>query len=72
MSEEEKKELTIEETFEELEAVLNQMEAREISLEDSFACYEKGMKLVKYCNDKIDQVEKQIIVLSEGQDDEGV
>ena len=72
MSEEEKKELTIEETFEELEAVLNQMEAREISLEDSFACYEKGMKLVKYCNDKIDKVEKQIIVLSEGQDDEGV
>ena len=72
MSEEEKKELTIEETFEELVAVLNQMEAREISLEDSFACYEKGMKLVKYCNDKIDKVEKQIIVLSEGQDDEGV
>ena len=47
------------------------MEERDISLEESFACYEKGMKLVKACNDKIDKVEKQIIVLSEEQGDEG-
>ncbi len=72
MSEESNKELTIEETFQELEAVLEQMETQDISLEESFACYEKGMKLVKYCNDKIDKVEKQIIVLSEEQGDEGV
>ncbi len=65
-------ELTIEETFEALEEVLNQMEAQEISLEESFSCYEKGMKLIKYCNDKIDKVEKQIMVLSEEQGDEGL
>lgn len=62
--------LTIEETFELLEEILAQMEKRDISLEESFACYEKGMKLVKACNDKIDKVEKQIIVLSEEQGDE--
>lgn len=62
--------LTIEETFEFLEEILAQMEKRDISLEESFACYEKGMKLVKACNDKIDKVEKQIIVLSEEQGDE--
>ena len=58
-------EITIEETFDQLEEVLKQMEAKEISLEESFACYERGMKLVKACNDKLDKVEKQIIVLSE-------
>lgn len=62
--------LTIEETFALLEEILAQMEKRDISLEESFACYEKGMKLVKACNDKIDKVEKQIIVLSEEQGDE--
>lgn len=65
-------EITIEETFDQLEEVLKQMEAKEISLEGSFACYERGMKLVKACNDKLDKVEKQIIVLSEEQGDEGI
>ncbi len=65
-------EITIEETFDQLEEVLKQMEDKEISLEESFACYERGMKLVKACNDKLDKVEKQIIVLSEEQDDEGI
>ena len=69
---EEGRELTIEETFKELESVLERMETQEISLKESFACYEKGMKLVKYCNDKIDKVEKQIMVLSEEQGDEGI
>ena len=69
---EEGRELTIEETFKELESVLERMETQEISLEESFACYEKGMKLLKYCNDKIDKVEKQIMVLSEEQGDEGI
>ena len=65
-------EITIEETFGQLEEVLKQMEAKEISLEESFVCYERGMKLVKACNDKLDKVEKQIIVLSEEQGDEGI
>ena len=65
-------EITIEETFDQLEEVLKQMEAKEISLEESFACYERGMKLVKACNDKLDKVEKPIIVLSEEQGDEGI
>ncbi len=65
-------EITIEETFDQLEEVLKQMEAKEISLEESFVCYERGMKLVKACNDKLDKVEKQIIVLSEEQGDEGI
>lgn len=59
------KEKTLEEAFEELDGMLKKLEDRNISLEDSFKEYDKGMKLLKYCNDKIDKVEKQILMISE-------
>lgn len=64
--------LTIEESFAELENILEQLESSESSLEESFRWFEKGMKLVKNCSDQIDQVEKKIIVLSEGEDNAGI
>lgn len=62
-------EKSIEQTFEELEQMIKKLESSETSLEESFACYEAGMKLVKTCGEKIDRVEKQMIVLQGGQDD---
>lgn len=61
---EEKAEKTIEEIMEELEGVIEKMEDRESTLEESFSCFEKGMKLVKECSGRIDAVEKKIMVLS--------
>lgn len=58
-----KKAKTIEETFTELELIINQLEDGKSSLEDSFGLYEAGMKLVKSCGEKIDKVEKQMMVL---------
>lgn len=55
--------------MEELEAMIAKMEDGESTLEDSFACFETGMKLVKECSERIDKVEKQIMVLS-GEDAE--
>lgn len=63
--EENKTTRTIEETMEELESIIEKMEDRESTLEESFACFEKGMRLVKECSRRIDKVEKQIMVLSE-------
>lgn len=63
-------EKSIEQTFEELEQMIKKLESSETSLEESFACYEAGMKLVKACGEKIDRVEKQMIVLQGGQDDD--
>ncbi len=60
-----KKEKTIEETFGELEELIKKLESGDCSLEESFQYYETGMKLVKFCNEKIDNVEKKIIVLEE-------
>ena len=59
------KEQTLEEVFEQLDAVVEQLEEEGVSLEDSFKLYHKGMELLHVCNDKIDTVEKQMKVLDE-------
>ena len=43
---------------------LEQFTGSNLSLEDSFDAYKKGMDLLKICNDKIDQVEKKVLVLN--------
>ena len=54
----------MEEAFQELDAILEKLEGKDISLEDSFALYQKGMELVKTCNSKIDTVEKKMITIT--------
>lgn len=61
----EDKSLSIEETLKELEVIIEKMEDRDRSLEDTFALYEAGMKMVKNCSEKIEKVEKKIEILSE-------
>lgn len=60
-----RKERSIEELFSELNTVIDKLEDSDISLEDSFTYYEAGMKLIRCCSEKIDKVEKQILVLNE-------
>ena len=57
--------LTIEETFEELDNLLDMLEQSDNSLEESFRYFERGMKLVRQCSSQMDKVEKQIFMLSE-------
>lgn len=65
-----KKELTIEEAFEELDGILKAMEEDKLPLEKSFEMYKNGMELVKLCSLKLDKVEKKITVL-EGNGESG-
>lgn len=58
--------MTIEETFAALDALIDQLESGKGSLEDAFKHYENGMKLVKSCNEKIETIEKQILILGGG------
>ena len=57
--------MTLEKAFEELEMIIEKMNAKEVSLDDSFALYTEGTKLLKYCNEQLDAVEKKMLVLSE-------
>lgn len=60
-----KKEKTLEASFEEINDIIQKLENQDVSLEDSFHLYQEGMKLLKTCNDSIDKVEKQLIILGE-------
>lgn len=64
------KETSIEENFARLEDIIKKLEDGESSLEETFAGYEAGMKLVRSLSSQIDKVEKQIQILSEGEDNE--
>ena len=68
---EKKQDQSIEETFAQLDELLEKLEASDTSLEESFACYEAGMKRVKACSDKIDKVEKQMMILQGGEEADG-
>jgi len=49
--------------LEELERVVEQLESGDLSLEDSLAAFEKGVGLVKQCNQKLSEVEKKLELL---------
>ena len=63
--EEELMELSVEESFAELEEMVRQMESPDITLESSFRLYEQGMNLLKNVNTRLDEVEEKIRLIDE-------
>lgn len=59
--------MTIEQGFDKLGEIMERMEETDISLEESFRLYNKGIKLVKQIKEKLDDTEKKLIVLEEEQ-----
>lgn len=60
-----KKKETLEEMFTQLESVIKTMEQGDVSLEETFDLYHKSMNMLKSCNDKIDKVEKKMLILDD-------
>lgn len=56
---------SLEELFEQLGNILEDMENPELSLEDAFMLYEQGMKKIQCCNQKLDTVEKKMLQITE-------
>lgn len=63
------KKLTLEESFDALDEIIDELQGGELTLEESFKKYEEGMKLIKNCNDSIDKVEKKLLVINGGEDE---
>lgn len=61
----EKKGPSLEDLFEEIEGILEKMEDKDVALEESFLLFEDGMKKLKQCSLKIDQVEKKMLALND-------
>ncbi len=56
---------TLEQSFEKLDEILKTLEQPDISLDEALKIYNEGIRLVKNCNQQLDKVEKQIVVLSD-------
>ena len=54
--------------LEDLEQVVEQLETGELPLEDSLSAFEKGVGLVKFCQQKLDEVEKKVELLVKDKD----
>lgn len=54
--------------LEELESVVEQLESGDLSLEEALTAFEKGVGLVKYCNQKLNEVEGKIELLVKDKD----
>jgi exodeoxyribonuclease VII small subunit len=63
MAKKDSQELKFEEAIADLEQVVEHLESGDLSLEDSLAAFEKGVGLVRYCNQKLSEVEKKVELL---------
>lgn len=61
---ENKEELSLEASFAKLDEMLEKLENPELPLEESFRLYQQGMELLAHCNEKIDTVEKKILIMN--------
>lgn len=55
---------SLETNLKELESIVSKMEQGDMSLEDSIKSYEKGMLLLKLCQDSLKEIEQKVLVLS--------
>lgn len=62
------KKITLEESFDALDEIIDELQGGELTLEESFKKYEEGMKMIKNCNEAIDKVEKKLVVINGGEE----
>ena len=56
--------MEIEKNFSMLDELIRKLEEENISLEEAFEAYSKGMELLKDCSRPIDRVEKKVLKLN--------
>ena len=63
-----KKTATFEEAMLSLEDIVKKLEGGGLSLEESLVSFEEAVKLVRFCNEKLESAEQKVKLLLEGQD----
>lgn len=59
---------SFEEQITKLEDIVSKLEKGDISLDDSLALFEEGVKLTKACREKLDNAEKKVKILVNGEE----
>ena len=55
----------IEDAYKELDQLIAHLEAEDTSLSEAFDDYKKGMKLLEKCQNTLDTIEKEVILLKD-------
>ena len=55
---------TLEQSFDELDEILSAMEQDDVTIEDAFSQYEKGMKLVKNMHERLSSLESKVEMIA--------
>ncbi|MDO9098417.1 MAG: exodeoxyribonuclease VII small subunit [Candidatus Methanoperedens sp.] len=58
-------EMSFEESLAELEGIVEKLEKGQLSLDESLMLFEKGIKLVRECNDKLKNAQQKVEQLIE-------
>lgn len=59
---------TFESALKQLEKIVDNLEDDTISLDNALKKFEDGMKLVRFCSDQLDAMEKKVTLLTEAPD----
>jgi exodeoxyribonuclease VII small subunit len=55
-----------EKSFQQLETIVKRLESEEMPLDESLQLFEEGIRLSRFCNQKLEEVEKKIeLILSD-------
>lgn len=57
------KTMSFEKAMQKLEKIVQELEAGDLTLEESFKKFEEGVKLSKFCSSKLDETEKRVSLL---------
>ena len=59
---------TFEQAIDKLESIVDEMEQGDLTLEETLKKFEEGMKLSKFCTDKLNQAEQKLKKLVKTED----
>ncbi len=62
------KDMNFEEAMTKLEGEVRRLEAGNMSLDQSISAFEEAVKLVKVCNEKLENAERRVRILTEAAD----
>lgn len=64
-------EYTFESAMERLEEISEILQENNVTLDQSLELYGEGVKLLKYCSDKLNRAQRKIISIDEALEDQG-
>lgn len=59
---------TFEDALKQLEVIVEELESDDLPLEKAIKRFEQGVRLSKFCSEKLDETEKKITILLKNQD----